>query len=347
MSCEVLPLCPQPRRSLGGQFFQSKASSPTTPEPYQTQACHELRELLSREPRDGPLSPECGRSFVTPPLSTASTSVGPSPHGNGCLSPTDYAWSHSVETAASARPRKGSGTAGDGQKRKLFVGGIPQEMDQDTLHEEFSRFGAVKKAWIQRAREGSKSGPAFHRGFGFVIFRDDDAFERLLDGELSKFIFLSGGCKVEVKRALSSREMTAGGQVTGAQTPEAGDAARDTAATDHLAAAEYHPCQAQGSASYEVSRSPPVIFAMPMLSGMPCAVQSPPVGWTNVPSLAGAAGATTGFYPAQGNAVFQRADLAPPAPCSSPESLQQRAAELYGSELVSALLCAMPEHYED
>merc|ERR1719321_822901 len=59
------------------------------------------------------------------------------------------------------------------QARKVFVGGIPQTVDQNGLYQMFSKFGKVKKAWLQLFhpdRVGQANGAKKHRGFGFVVF---------------------------------------------------------------------------------------------------------------------------------------------------------------------------------
>jgi len=108
--------------------------------------------------------------------------------------------------------------------RKIFVGGIPQEMSQEDLFAMFSQFGAVKKAWLQREHRTSNSNLK-HRGFGFVIFRDDDAVNQVLGAKLSHYIRLEDGRQLEVKRALSSRylgndQMTQGPASSVAARPE-------------------------------------------------------------------------------------------------------------------------------
>lgn len=92
------------------------------------------------------------------------------------------------------------------QDRKVFVGGVPQDLTQDDLYAAFSVYATVKKAWLQkcRANEDSSCPPQSHRGFGFVIFHDSRAIDELLGGSTSRFVVLRNGAKVEVKRAMSS-----------------------------------------------------------------------------------------------------------------------------------------------
>jgi hypothetical protein len=102
------------------------------------------------------------------------------------------------------------------QVRKIFVGGIPQSMTQEDFGAVFSQYGRVKRAWLQRHRAtdrtaggGGGTAQRNHRGFGFVIFHDSSAVERLLGGGSSRFITLPDGRRLEVKRAVSSTDMAA------------------------------------------------------------------------------------------------------------------------------------------
>lgn len=53
---------------------------------------------------------------------------------------------------------------------KVFVGGLSWNIDDESLAEEFSRYGSVRHAKVVTDRETGKS-----RGFGFVTFDDAQA----------------------------------------------------------------------------------------------------------------------------------------------------------------------------
>jgi len=103
------------------------------------------------------------------------------------------------------------------QDRKVFVGGVPQNLTKDDLYVIFSEYAGVKRAWLQKWRaeeDGGSSGlTQNHRGFGFVIFYEARAIDDLLGASASRFIVLSSGAKLEVKRALSSNKMETTPQV--------------------------------------------------------------------------------------------------------------------------------------
>ncbi len=52
--------------------------------------------------------------------------------------------------------------------KKLFVGGLSWDTNDDTLRNAFERFGGVDEAKVIMDRESGRS-----RGFGFVTFGDD------------------------------------------------------------------------------------------------------------------------------------------------------------------------------
>jgi len=94
--------------------------------------------------------------------------------------------------------------------RKVFVGGIPQDMNQDEIYTIFAEFSAVKKAWLQRYRpnNAAEHGPPHnHRGFGFVIFYESSAVDQMLGSDYSRFIPVRDNGRLEVKRAVSSGDI--------------------------------------------------------------------------------------------------------------------------------------------
>jgi len=82
--------------------------------------------------------------------------------------------------------------------KKLFVGGIKDDVDEDDLRETFSQFGEVVSVSIPTEKESQKK-----RGFAFVEFEDYDAVDKAC---LHKNIQLKGK-RVDVKKALSKNEI--------------------------------------------------------------------------------------------------------------------------------------------
>lgn len=107
------------------------------------------------------------------------------------------------------------------QARKIFVGGIPQTMDQNALYHMFSKFGKVKKAWLQpfhsdQTPNGNKSTKK-HRGFGYVIFYEKLVIDQLLGDTEAQFVTWMNDHKLEVKRAFGKAKSSEEVSSTGAK----------------------------------------------------------------------------------------------------------------------------------
>lgn len=390
----MIPLCPKPNRIPPSTAKHHMASLSRAPECDETVACQELRDMMRRERGEGQLSPECGRQFVTPPLSRASmasTCVGLSPRSSLCLSP---ALGNVVDRSCSLTPESGgNGTVskqievcGKGQRqkapqvRKIFVGGIPRDMDQKCLQEEFGKFGGVNKAWLQRARESGKQDP--HRGFGFVIFHEADTVDQLLGAGFSRFLMLSNGVRVEVKRAIGSREM--GQAATGPDTvPENMQGSDMTPARATMSSSPQPVSQAKfvpGEISRLHASSPapsswsdraslaspappsPTRFSQTPMDYAPIAAPSP-MRFSQAPSMEFAPIASRSpapqmqqqapSWPMTDARMFSRASPgSQQEPCTfaawtSPEMLIRHASSMYGGRLELALMEAMPDVYDD
>ncbi|XP_061581996.1 uncharacterized protein LOC133447339 [Cololabis saira] len=86
--------------------------------------------------------------------------------------------------------------------KKIFVGGVKDHVEAENLTEYFSQFGTVEKAEIISDKQTGRK-----RGFGFVFFEDTDSATK---AALTKYHTINGN-KVEVKKALTKQEMSAGG----------------------------------------------------------------------------------------------------------------------------------------
>lgn len=58
------------------------------------------------------------------------------------------------------------------RKRKLFVGGLPKNLSDETLHDYFSKFGKIQKAYVVKDFKNGST-----RGFGFVIFETVEGYD--------------------------------------------------------------------------------------------------------------------------------------------------------------------------
>jgi len=82
--------------------------------------------------------------------------------------------------------------------KKIFIGGIKDEMDEADIKAYFSDFGNIEQTDIIMDKETRKK-----RGFGFITFDDYDAVDKLV---LLKHHNIAG-FRVEVKKAVSKQEM--------------------------------------------------------------------------------------------------------------------------------------------
>jgi len=82
--------------------------------------------------------------------------------------------------------------------KKLFVGGIKDDVDEEDLREVFGEFGTVTAVSIPTEKESQKK-----RGFAFVEFEDYDAVDKAC---LNKNIMIKNK-RVDVKKALSRNEL--------------------------------------------------------------------------------------------------------------------------------------------
>lgn len=86
--------------------------------------------------------------------------------------------------------------------KKLFVGGLKEDVAEEDLVEHFSQFGPVEKAEIIADKQSGKK-----RGFGFVYFENHDSADK---AAVVKFHPIHGH-RVEVKKAVPKEDIQSGG----------------------------------------------------------------------------------------------------------------------------------------
>jgi len=166
----------------------------------------------SNSKSDTKLLPEWTPAFLSPTVSNASTSAGPSAYTDVTASPFDNSpppGNFEAEVQSYRQPQP----SGWLQTRKVFVGGIPQSVDQKDLHKLFSVVSKVKMAWLQMHHhdhhDNRAPGVRKHRGFGFVVFAEKNAVDQLLGMEYSQFVDF-GNFRFEVKRAVGKEDYVSG-----------------------------------------------------------------------------------------------------------------------------------------
>ncbi|XP_059152902.1 uncharacterized protein LOC131938764 isoform X2 [Physella acuta] len=99
----------------------------------------------------------------------------------------------SAGSAGKGTGRGGGGGSGyTGRTTKIFVGGLPNDANNDNLKSYFSRFGEVVDVVIMYDEEKTRP-----RGFGFLTFDSEDAVEAAVKEHFMDF----NGKKIECKRA--------------------------------------------------------------------------------------------------------------------------------------------------
>lgn len=175
--------------------------------------------------------------------------------------------------------------------RKLFVGGVPQDMHQTDLYSIFSEYGKVKKAWVQKCKHVSNDSeaPQNHRGFGFVIFVDESTIEHLLGGNSARFIMLPNGRKLEIKLALSSNKIASDPSVLTQSNQNratqrilhvaTGGAAAAAAAAAAVVASKtvaMPPPPSFGVPTHHLAPNPQALMSLEPLKVKPCSFPGPP-----------------------------------------------------------------------
>ncbi len=86
------------------------------------------------------------------------------------------------------------------QLRKLFVGGLTRESNEQSLRDAFSRFGTIVDVSVLRDAQQRS------RGFGFVVFSDSACVDEIIKAKKDGQAITVDNGHVEVKRALPRTE---------------------------------------------------------------------------------------------------------------------------------------------
>lgn len=84
----------------------------------------------------------------------------------------------------------------DERLKKLFVGGLKRDTEDDTLKSFFEQYGAMTDCVVIRSQSKES------RGFGYVTFEDEESVLKVLEDKKEKGPHSIDGKEVEVKRAI-------------------------------------------------------------------------------------------------------------------------------------------------
>ncbi|XP_003383311.1 PREDICTED: cytoplasmic polyadenylation element-binding protein 2-like [Amphimedon queenslandica] len=104
--------------------------------------------------------------------------------------------SPSIAAATSSHPPPSFGTPSsssstDVYSRKVFVGGLPPDIDEDEIRDHFIQFGALTVDWPHKAQSKAYFPP---KGYAFIIFQEESSVHQLIkichldDGKLYMFV---------------------------------------------------------------------------------------------------------------------------------------------------------------
>jgi len=91
--------------------------------------------------------------------------------------------------------RTGSARERGDQSKKIFIGGVPRTISDEEYREYFASFGVLDDCILMRDQQG------VCRGFGFVTYRDQVAYDQVMDAQLQL-----GGRALEQKKAVPRKE---------------------------------------------------------------------------------------------------------------------------------------------
>lgn len=160
--------------------------------------CHAMFRAYGTAPVDAtPPSPWCGLSINSKGFINCSTNAfqalqlhGKTPYFPGLddqAGPLLEEPSHLVDgtlgtqplsSPSRSSPHSQGSEGGERFSRKVFVGGLPPDIDEDEITTSFRRFGPLVVDWPHKAESKSYFPP---KGYAFLLFQDENSVQSLID----------------------------------------------------------------------------------------------------------------------------------------------------------------------
>ncbi|GBN19634.1 Cytoplasmic polyadenylation element-binding protein 2 [Araneus ventricosus] len=84
----------------------------------------------------------------------------------------------SLNSSMLCAPKSPNNDTGERFSRKVFVGGLPPDIDEDEINASFRRFGPLVVDWPHKAESKSYFPP---KGYAFLLFQDEASVQALID----------------------------------------------------------------------------------------------------------------------------------------------------------------------
>lgn len=83
-----------------------------------------------------------------------------------------------LSSPSRSSPHSQGSEGGERFSRKVFVGGLPPDIDEDEITASFRRFGPLVVDWPHKAESKSYFPP---KGYAFLLFQDENSVQSLID----------------------------------------------------------------------------------------------------------------------------------------------------------------------
>uniref|UniRef100_S4RIR9 Cytoplasmic polyadenylation element binding protein 4a n=1 Tax=Petromyzon marinus TaxID=7757 RepID=S4RIR9_PETMA len=90
----------------------------------------------------------------------------------------DQSAASSLSSPSRCSPRSQNGEHVERYSRKVFVGGLPPDIDEDEITASFRRFGMLVVDWPHKAESKSYFPP---KGYAFLLFQEESSVQALID----------------------------------------------------------------------------------------------------------------------------------------------------------------------